>query len=275
MKRPRSPTDQSSSDEDSDEQPTTVSMALDEGSEDDVMSEDGPSENTQEQLHKYILRNRHTKHVEEEEEVIALRYLDGINVQAGYFGVWWNNDKNTYTEEPWAHLISFGEEFLQELRDVRPGQKVMMTGKRRRSVNSFIEPTGVLHQDRNGYCALNAVLNLVTLPVELVRAIRQKGPQYSHTAMSRQITRCAGCPVKMEKVKGQLDKIAFLRQQTQGLFVVYFQGHCLSWNANESLISDTDPGFPEPLTITDSNIALLMIHRIELVYAIIVKSSRS
>ena len=174
--------------------------------------------------------------------------------------------------------MNFGADFLRELRDVLPGRKVLLTGRRRRGeyvapVNS--KSTGVLHQQLDGYCALNAVRNLVTLPDELVRAIQDKGPLYSHTTLSRQLIQFKGSPVRLEKVKGQLDKLAFLYAQTQGLFLVCFQGHCLSWNATECLLSDTDPRFPEPLAITAANVALLQMQHIDIIYRLVARSIRS
>jgi hypothetical protein len=216
----------------------------------------------------------------EHEEVIALRYLENATIEPGYFGVWWNDELRSYTEEPWAHLVNFGADFLRELRDVLPGRKVQLTGKRKRRRGEYVAlvgrtPTGVLHQQLDGYCALNAVRNLVTLPDELVRAIQDKGPLYSHTTLSRQLIQFKGCPVRLEKVKGQLDKLAFLYAQTQGLFLVCFHGHCLSWNATERLLCDTDPRFPEPLAITAANVALLQIQHINLIYRLVGRFVRS
>ena len=209
-----------------------------------------------------------------EDGVLALRYLNYQHVESGYFGVWWDDNK-TYTEEPWANLVNIGEDFLQDLRDTKPGQKVMLTGKRRRcDVLELPAGDGLLYQDREGYCSLNAVRNLVTLPEELVDAIKKEGPMYSHTAMSRQIHRSVGCPIRLDKVKCSMDKLRFLQGQTEGLFVVYFEGHCLSWDANRRVILDTDPMYPDMLAIDDKTIEMLNIRNVSTVYRIVTRGRK-
>ena len=116
---------------------------------------------------------------------------------------------------------------------------------------------------------MNAVRNLVEVSEALVEAIKQKGPMYSHTAMSRQIHRSVGCPFRLDKVKGIKDKLSFLRQQSDGLFVVYFEGHCLSWDAKRLVILDTDPLYPDEMVINDRTIAKLQIRNIGTVYRIV------
>jgi len=214
-----------------------------------------------------------------EHGVIALKYLDAPEIDDGYFGVWWDDEEKSYTEESWATLSAFGDVFLRHLMENRPGHTVRMTGKRRKTCEGVPDTSDLLtndsrvpYQDSEGYCTLNSVRNLTWLPPTLVTTILAHGPTYSHTDMSRVLLQTAGCPMRLEKVKGVKDKLLFLLSQRSGKFLVYFQGHCLSWDATNGRVLDTDPEFPVPLPATAETICLLRIVNVTLLYRLVDKN---
>jgi hypothetical protein len=207
--------------------------------------------------------------------VIALKYLDDPEVQDGHFGVWWAGNTQEYTEEPWAHLLNFEESFLRDLMENRPGQRVLLTGKRRRKrrhdetgVRPMALSNKVAFQDSSGYCALNAVRNLVSLSPAVVTAVKAFGPLYSHTALSRYLAHSVESPICLVKVKDQRDKIRFIQKQTTGQYSIYSQGHCISWDATNGVVSDTDPDYPSTLPTSMHTLAYLNIVDINLIYQV-------
>ena len=208
--------------------------------------------------------------------LVAIKYLK--DAVGDYFGVWWDH-KDRYTEEPWSLLTNIGQETLMDLKMNRPGVKVYITGARhgsehqpdphttRNDNNTKTALRKIKHQHQSGFCALNAVINLVDLPEHLVTAIKSKGPTYSHTEMSRQILQTKGCSVRLRKVKHP-SKIEYLKMQTAGKFLVYFGGHCISWDSDDGVLMDTHPDYPYALPITPENIAMLGADKVTLVYRI-------
>ena len=50
-----------------------------------------------------------------------------------------------------------------------------------------------------------------------------------------------------------------MREQSEGVFVIIYDAtHVLTWNAADQTILDSDPRFPNPLSINDDNLKLLM-----------------
>jgi hypothetical protein len=129
----------------------------------------------------------------------------------------------------------------------------------------------VHHQDSVGYCDLNSVRNLVDLSQHIVNTLLSKGPLFSHTELSQSLVNTKGCPIRLDKVKGVQDKSQFLQNQKSGQFVVYFNGHCLSWDATNGVVMDTDPQFPLPLPTTKHAIVRLGMENVSLLYRIVYK----
>ena len=63
--------------------------------------------------------------------------------------------------------------------------------------------------------------------------------------------------------------LIWLRRQTAGIFAVEFGRHCVSWDADNQTITETDPAFPFPLPINDHTLAGLNITLVEKVYRIV------
>jgi hypothetical protein len=69
--------------------------------------------------------------------------------------------------------------------------------------------------------------------------------------------------------------LGWLLKQVSGIFVVEYNGHCVTWDCEKRLIMDTDKRFPCPLAIDEETLTLLGIERLEKVYKIIPRQQKN
>ena len=222
--------------------------------------------------HKHRLKKSSKGQKEEGDPVTAIRY----NGQERTVTVWWEGYNNP-TEEPLENMDGIDQDKLDEAQK-RKGKRVKLTGSRcgatpERSgsmvpchleLGSVRHPV-VKHQEKDGFCALHSVANAILLPQRLYDFIRDKGCLFELEGVRALINEQTGTPCQLHRIPGvqKTDLLVWLRRQNKGIFVVEFNGHCVTWDAGSQLIIETDPGFPVPISITDQNLAKLGIEVVE------------
>ena len=85
-----------------------------------------------------------------------------------------------------------------------------------------------------------------------------------------------GSPCKLHHIRNvqRTDLLAWLLEQSEGVFAVEFAGHCVSWDAAGKKILETDPSFPLALPLTRETLAALHIKEVEKAYRIVKGGSK-
>ena len=127
-------------------------------------------------------------------------------------------------------------------------------------------------QSSVGYCALNSVALLCTLPLALYERIHAMGASTQLEQVSKVLNGPA-MPCQLHRPRdanrrklNNTQLLPWLKEQTSGQYAVEFDGHCVAWDADAQVITDTDAG--EPVSITPENIQLLGIRTVELCYRV-------
>jgi hypothetical protein len=213
-------------------------------------------------------------------EVAAIRFNGGRR----WWTVWWVGLDKPY-RLPFKNLDCIDADKLEEARQ-KPGKRVKLTGAKCGSVDSSersgsVVPCGlglglvghvpVKHQVKGKFCALLSVANVVDLPSALHDHIRDQGGLFELEGVRAILNEWPGTPCQLHCVKRvqRTDLLAWLLEQTEGVFTVEFNGHCVSWDAARQLILETDPGFPFALWITAETVAALGIKQVEKAYRIV------
>jgi hypothetical protein len=170
-------------------------------------------------------------------------------------------------------MISVNQDII-ELSRKNPGEKIQPTGKRPEKPGQKIQPTGKrpeisLFQSDIGYCALNSLLNLTTIPPYLIKMVKGEGSSYPVKALATLTNTKSEWPVMLTKVKDVQDVnlLSYLVCQEKGTFILAFQGHCISYDTKRGLIP-TDPKYPNILEFTELSLSKLEISKLDLVYLI-------
>jgi hypothetical protein len=213
-------------------------------------------------------------------EVAAIRFNGGRR----WWTVWWDGlDKPC--QLPLRNLDRIDADKLEEARQ-KLGKRFKLTGAKRGSVDSSersdsmvpvtlsslqLRHCPVKHQAKGELCAVFSVANVVDIPPALYDHIRGKGGLFELEGVRDILNQAKGSPCKLHRVKGvqRTDLLAWLLEQTAGVFTVEFDGHCVSWDAARQLILETDPGFPFALWITPETLAVLGIKQVEKAYRIV------
>ena len=100
---------------------------------------------------------------------------------------------------------------------------------------------------------------------------KAKGELLQLEDLMNEINTSEGTPCQLHKIHGvdRTKLLAWLQLQSEGVFVVEFDGHCISWDAKRKLLLDTDPLFPHPLSLTADNMALFGITQVEKAFQIV------
>ena len=183
--------------------------------------------------------------------------------------VWWSARKCTI--EPEKNLTGINAELKREA--ILTGKKIKMVGARHEILTSSVPVFTAdvankrFYQDVGGYCGLNAVANaLIQLNCPL------SGEQYitmrSFYVKSEGICSLQAVLEKLSKIGMQSSKfkgvrsqhlLQKMREQSEGVFVIIYDAtHVLTWNAGDQTILDSDPRFPNPISINDETLKLLM-----------------
>ena len=206
--------------------------------------------------------------------------------QQNVFKVWWKN--NTSSQEFEKDLCVDEEIYKQVMTE--PFKKIKVTGKRKDSttprtpllsypcgglfgvVGSVNETDSNLRlkQDKTGYCSLNSVHNLVPFGDELYKFIHSKGRFFQLESIRTILNNLKRTPCQLYKLKhGGGDILKYLLSQTEGKFVVEFNGHCVSWDASKKIIIPTDSRFPHTMEITTPNLITLGISRVDMGFRVV------
>jgi len=131
------------------------------------------------------------------------------------------------------------------LKSITPSSAFCRTEGLKRNTMTEI----IMFQVQGRLCALNAVANAMTIPMELYEEIKKQNPELKRVV---ERVRQAGI-AHFHKVKEENDKDlqAKMLDQKSGIFAVRFGTHCLTWDANSQVILDTDPEYPHPLPINE------------------------
>ena len=127
------------------------------------------------------------------------------------------------------------------------------------------------YQVTGGFCALNAVANLFELPLDLFQSIVSLGPLTDLRIVRNVINGHKKTPCKLHRIKGvnNVQLLPWLRAQTTGKYAVEFGHHCVSWDADNQWIIDTDPALgTAPMTISDELLEALRIKKVERAFRI-------
>jgi hypothetical protein len=158
-----------------------------------------------------------------------------------------------------------------------PGVKRKFTGavhdfeRMSAEVNSLVEccPPGVLvevvdgtYQEANKYCAINCAALAFSLDGNPLRQdvydqLKKKDPPLE--SVIDMLSQKTNGSHQSRKPKGisNVQLLAWLHQQTLGVYAVEYDGHCVVWDASKKLILDTDPRHRYPLQITDNTLSVL------------------
>jgi hypothetical protein len=201
--------------------------------------------------------------------VSAIKALPRNKNEQQRFMVWWSARKCTI--EPEKNLTGINAELKREA--ILTGKKIKMVGARHEILTSSVPVFTAdvankrFYQDVGGYCGLNAVANaLIQLNCPL------SGEQYntmrSFYVKSEGICSLQAVLEKLSKIGMQSSKfkgvrsqhlLQKMREQSEGVFVIIYDAtHVLTWNAGDQTILDSDPRFPNPISINDETLKLLM-----------------
>jgi hypothetical protein len=206
------------------------------------------------------------------------------------FGV--HFDDGSFNWLPRHSLDGIDDKFISEAM-LNPGKRRKLTGARKTKnksavmkVNNFITVTGSLLFQRasGGYCALNAVYNafvvlskaqpdVKSFSSALYKTIWNLGSHtmLEHVTQHVDSTGIAQFSRPREANNNRIQKLKllqWLKTQKTGCYVVEFDQHVVTWNADQQLIIESDADYPSPISITDESLTSLNITRdsVEKVY---------
>ena len=201
------------------------------------------------------------------EGVVAIRY----NGLRKLWTVWWEDMTHSYL--PLRNLDGIDKVFLKKARQ-QPGKRIKLTGSRCGADADRSDSVGSLRsrvpfQEAGGYCALHSVARVVSLSDELYESIRSRGKLLPLEKVC-QLLNQKGTPCQLHRVKVEnTHLLAWLLQQTTGIFSVEFGAHCISWDADKQEILETDPSYPPFMPINDETLMKLGIWKLEKAYRIV------
>jgi hypothetical protein len=231
---------------------------------------------------KETLAKKHKVPVQPSEdlhEVTAIRF----NGHGTHWTIW---DINGYPFQlPVRSLDGIDRDKIKEAKK-QPRTRVKLIGARYDAVEILPEigqetfivpalPVGEIavaeYQVTGGFCALNAVANLFKLPLDMYQSIVSLGPLTDLRTVRNVINGYKKTPCKLHRIKGvnNVQLLPWLRAQTTGKYAVEFGHHCVSWDAAEQVIFETDPTFGNRgLAITDALLDALRIKKAECVFRV-------
>ena len=213
-------------------------------------------------------------------EVTAIRF----NGHGAHWTIW---DINGYPFQlPVRSLDGIDRDKIKEAKK-QPRTRVKLIGARYDAVEILPEigqetfivpalPVGEIavaeYQVTGGFCALNAVANLFKLPLDMYQSIVSLGPLTDLRTVRNVINGYKKTPCKLHRIKGvnNVQLLPWLRAQTTGKYAVEFGHHCVSWDAAEQVIFETDPTFGNSgLAITDALLDALRIKKVECAFRVV------
>ena len=124
----------------------------------------------------------------------------------------------------------------------------------------ILSPVRPRFQDADGFCALHSVANAVDLDKPVFDEIYSKGPIFRLEDVVA-IVNNRKTKQELRKVKGVPKTLLlnYLCAQKEGIFALEFEGHCVTWDANNQLILETDPCVTFAVPIMDDSLNVLGI----------------
>jgi hypothetical protein len=146
---------------------------------------------------------------------------------------------------------------------------VVHGGRMGRRIEDHATPT--FHRDAGKLCALNCVVNgMLTrgmqMSPELYASIAGTDPSLEEV-VNLSHRKCAAEFSKPNGINND-NLLDWLLTQIAGVFGVEYNGHCVTWLAEEQAILDTDPRNNDKLPINENTLARLGISTVEKVYEI-------
>ena len=229
--------------------------------------------------HKVVPVQVQVQPPEDLHEVVAIRF----NGHGAHWTIW--DMHGRHFQLPIKSLDGIDREKIKEAKK-QPRTRVKLIGARYDAAEilpeigqeTFIVPAlpvgGIAvakYQVTGGFCALNAVANLFELTLDLFQSIVSLGPLTDLRIVRNVINGYKKTPCKLHRIKGvnNVQLLPWLRNQTTGKYAVEFGHHCISWDADNQWIIDTDPALgTAPMTISDELLEALRIKKVERAFRI-------